>query len=545
MRVNKLFHPSLQLRITGLVTLVVLLVLLIVGISFSKIVLNSIEYEVGHNALEIAHFVSVMPAVQKDLMDSNPADTLQPLIEHYQQKTNAKFIVILNNNGIRYTHPNNELIGKMFTGGDEGPALKGAEYISKAKGVSGPSIRAFAPIIDPLDQRQLGVVVVGMYETNLFSIVKTYTASIIFWLLVGLAVGIVGSIILAKSIKNILHGLEPDQIARLFEEREAMLESLREGVVAVDYDSRITLINSAARKLLSLEESAIGQKVTDIVENSSLPRVIKSEKPEKDLELIVNGVTVLTDRTPIKVGTATVGAVATLRDMTEVRILAEELTGVKSYVEGLRAKTHEFMNKLQTVSGLLELEEYEKAKQYIKNTTIRQQKLMQFLNMHIHDPKTTGLILGKTGQAQEMNIDISIDPGSHLEELEHEIYSDLIVLVLGNLLENAIDSLKGHPAGEIIVCILDEAEEIALIVEDNGPGIPENQLPFIFEKGFSTKGVERGYGLFLIKSQVELHVNGQVTVSSSEKEGTSFVVRLPKNVKNGRRNQVEHSNLNC
>ncbi|MBP1933869.1 ATP-binding protein [Ammoniphilus resinae] len=527
---NRFLHPSLQLRISVIFIFVIILILLIIGFSFKQIVIKSVEYEVGNNAMEIAHFIALMPAVREGLKSNNPSFTLQPIVEVLQQRTHAKFIVVINNQGIRYTHPNQDLIGKTITGGDEAPALKGEEYISKAVGVSGPSIRAFVPVIDPVLNEQLGVVVVGMFEKNIFTIAKQYVNPLLFWLIIALSFGILASILLARKIKAILHGLEPDEIAKLFQEREAMLESLREGVIAVDRNARITLVNQAARNMLSITENPVGKKITEVIEDSALPRVIMTEESEKDIKIVVNGIPILTNRTPIKVNSVSFGAVATFRDMTDIRELAEELTGVKKYVDGLRAKTHEFMNKLQTLSGLLELQEYEEAKQYIIQTTGKQQKLLQFLNRHVRDPKTSGLLLGKIQQAEELNIKITIDPASHLNPLPKEIPSEMLVLVLGNLLENAMEALN-EGGGEINVTFLDKPNEIIVIVEDNGPGIPEELLPGIFQKGFSSKGMDRGYGLHLIMNQVKQVAKGKIDVHSIVGEGSTFVVRLPKHLK--------------
>ncbi|GAB7386446.1 sensor histidine kinase [Bacillaceae bacterium] len=469
------------------------------------------------------------------------SSSLQKLAEYYREKTNAKFIVILNQQGIRFSHPNPDLIGKHFTGGDEGAALAGKSYISKAVGISGPSIRAFVPVLDPATDRQLGVVVVGMFEQNIFRIVYRYFRPLLVSLIVALAAGIIGSLLLAKSIKQILHDLEPDEIAKLFREHQAMLECLREGVIAIDRESRITLVNGAARKILSLYPDTIGKKITDVIPNSALSRVIATEHPEENVELIVNGVSILVNRMPIHVNGRVVGAIATFRDITEVRRLAEELTGVQQYVEGLRAKTHEFMNKLQTLGGLLELGEYAEAKKYISNTTSSQQKLWTFLNRHIRDPKVSGLLLGKIQQAEELNLQIRIDPGSHLNGLPQHVSSDSVVLILGNLLQNAMEALltddengekreegEKRKEGEIHVLLIDKEEEILLAVEDNGPGIPEETLPLIFTRGYSTRGEGRGYGLSLVKNQVENVLGGKLHVHSAVGEGTSFVIQIPK-----------------
>lgn len=515
----------LQLRIIGLVLTVVLSILISVGYLFNLIIVQSVEDAVGDSALDVAKMIAELPDVREAIELGDPNSYLQPRTQELKEKTEAGFITILDANGIRYTHNNTELIGQRFTGGDEGAALAGQEYISKAIGISGPSIRAFVPV--KKDDRVIGVIAVGMFNNNIYQIVNSYFISVIYFLSIALALGILLSILLAKSIKKTMYGLEPDEIANIVKEREALLDCLHEGVIAVDKHRKVTLINESARKILSLDSDALGKHVTEIIPSSRLSEVIDTKEKEYNTEHNVNDVTVIVNRAPIVVNNEVVGAVSTFRDTTEMRSLAEELTGVKQYMEGLRAKTHEFMNRLHTLNGLLELQEYEEAKSFILQTTNSQQKLLQFLGRKILDPKTSALLLGKIQQAEERNISLKIDPGSHLPPLPEEI-SNSMILILGNLIDNAFDAVNGTTLGQIEVTLLDQQDQWVIMVEDNGHGIAESQIPFIFNKHYSTKNSDRGYGLYLVKNHIDHVLHGELNVTSSPNLGTVFWISIPK-----------------
>ncbi|PZE21064.1 ATP-binding protein [Paenibacillus xerothermodurans] len=517
--------PPLQLRITGLVLTVVLSILVIVGYLFNLIIVQSVEDAVGKSAMDVATLLSELPDIRQAMEQRNPNSYLQTRTQEIKAKTQAGFITILDANGIRYSHNNPELIGRRFTGGDEGPALRGERYISKAVGISGPSIRAFVPV--EKDGRIIGVISVGMFNNNVYSIVNSYFSSVLYYLSVGLGLGILLSILLARSIKKTMYGLEPDEIASIVKEREALLDCLHEGVLAVDKSRTVTLINESARTTLSLGSDALGKHVTEIIPSSRLSAVVETKEKEYNSEHSVNGVTIIVNRAPILVNDEVVGAVSTFRDITELRSLAEELTGVKQYVEGLRAKTHEFMNRLHTLHGLLELQEYDEAKALILQTNRGQQKLLQFLGRKILDPKTSALLLGKMQQAEEKSIAFTVHAGSHLSNLPDDV-SNSMILVLGNLIDNAFDAVDGRANATVEVTLLEQPDQWVILVEDNGRGIPEEQLDLIFHKHYSTKNSDRGYGLYLVKNHVDHALRGQIDITSTPDEGTAFWINIPR-----------------
>jgi sensor histidine kinase regulating citrate/malate metabolism len=525
-----LIRATLQQRILLLVLLVIFVTLALVGFATRRIIYDAMEEALGKHALELARLISRLPEVSAGLQASEPSTFLQPLANTLLENTSAGFIVFMDMNAIRYSHPNSTLIGKPFTGGDEGPALEGKEYISRAVGISGPSIRGFVPIYDD-QRRQLGVLAVGMFQHNIQATLWEAQNALLRALLLGLLVGIPGAMILARTVRRTMYDMEPEDIATLLEQREAMLNCIREAVIFTDTEDCIALVNDTASKLLNLPPDVLGRPVTDLIPNSRLPLVRQTGQAEYDIQQRINGVVVVANRQPVRVRNKVVGAVETLRDKTEVLKLAEELTGVRRYVDALRAKTHEFMNKLHVIGGLLELEEYDQARELVLQTQKKQQQILQLLTKKIKDPATIGLLLGKARLAEELAIDFRIDPKSSLGNLPEHFPSDAMVLVLGNFIENSFEAIVSTGKlgkGRVEVGIYDKEGKIVIEVQDNGPGIPLELSNTILEKGVSSKGDSHGYGLYLASRQVEELSGGQISITNCTGGGVLARATIPK-----------------
>ena len=141
----------------------------------------------------------------------------------------------------------------------------------------------------------------------------------------------------------------------------------------------------------------------------------------------------------------------------------------------------------------------------------------------IQDTAVAALLVGKTSRAAELGIQLQLDSKSVLSGEEHILPSGVLIHILGNLIENATESLNRstRKQKEIHVSILENAEGLFLCVEDTGPGILPELLPYIFEPGVSTKGEGRGVGLSQIKDITDLY-HGHIRVESEPKAGTSF-----------------------
>jgi two-component system, CitB family, sensor kinase len=249
---GKHFIPNtLQMKMVLLVTGLLLLVILLTGIIFSNFLGSVIEEEIGQKALMVSESVASIPQVQAALLHGDPNNDIQRLAEDIRARIGAEFIVVGDRQGRRYSHPDPEKLGKHMVGGDNNwsALMLGKAYISKAVGTLGPSIRGKAPIIARSGE-VIGVVSVGYLLEDVNSFIRQAQAKVAPYLPIVLLFGIGGAIWIAGTFKKAIFGLEPQEIAGILQERTAILESIRSGIVATNDRLDITLVNHAALKSL-------------------------------------------------------------------------------------------------------------------------------------------------------------------------------------------------------------------------------------------------------------------------------------------------------
>ncbi len=500
--------------------------LLTVGLFLGGAMMEQFEKRLGENAKNIALSVSEIPDIQQFAGKPGGEKAIQPIAERIRRKTGAEYVVVFDMNGIRYSHPAPGRIGKPFVGGDEGLVLHGETYVSKAIGTLGPSMRAFTPVFR--NGEQVGAVAVGILLSDVQRSLGVLNRFLMTALLLGLLVGACGVAYLAWNIKRAMGGMEPFEIVRVTRELDGIIESVPEGIVAVDGNGRVSLMNSTAHALLNVRTDPRGKPVEDVIPNTRLPVVLRTGKAELGQEQLLKGSRILTSRLPILSGGRVVGAIASFRDMSEAIARAEELTGVKRYVEALRARNHEFLNRLQAISGLIQLGEHDRAVAFISSVMESHQSLVSFIARHIKNPAVGGILLGKSSRCRELGIRFEIDPDSTLESGTSP-GDQILVTVIGNLLDNAVDAVAARSDGEVRkveFSVFDESHTILISVRDSGEGMPDEIRDRIFEPGFSTKGEERGYGLFNLRNAVE-SIGGDISVACVPGEGCEFVVCLP------------------
>lgn len=386
------------------------------------------------------------------------------------------------------------------------------------------------------DNETIGYVVTG-YSDDILN--KSTIDSVLFLLLMaflGLVIGILGAVFLAGRIKRVLFGYEPEEIARLLQERNIILNSVREGIINVNSESIITVVNSEAKMLL--EQAGIsdcndlyGKSAIEVLRHVPLNDIIKEGKTLVDASVRFGNTIFVVTAVPllgISTGEQVLGAVITFRKKSVVEEMANQLTGFKNYVTALRAQTHEFMNKMHVIMGLIDMKAYNELKNYTQEIAHNRQSEVSYIVTRLKDITLSGFILGKISRSRELDIDFRLTEESEVHsELDVPSVHD-IVLIAGNLIENAFDALKNYNGERIVnLSILDFDKEIVIVVEDSGPGMSEMTKQKIYERGFSTKDDSgRGFGLFLAKQSVD-SLNGTIIVESALGEGTTFTVRLP------------------
>nr|WP_295974027.1 sensor histidine kinase [uncultured Bacillus sp.] len=523
MKVRRL---SIQWKMTGLIIYIVWFSLLLFGIILIGQFFHEEENLLKEKAMLSARTVAELPNLNTNIADDHEAiDSLSKTVERMRMINDADYIVVLNMDRIRLTHPNRDLIGTPSSSADEGPAFTEHSYTSKAKGEIGTVIRAFVPIMNA-NHQQIGVVIAGYKLPGILDMISSLRSQIFFTIGIALAFSSWGALLLARHIKRQMFKLEPEEIAQLLVERTETFNAMHEGIIAIDTNKVITIFNHKAKEILGIEGDVIGKKIVDVLPDTHLLEILEINRPIYNKDLHIRNLSILSNRIPIKVDGKTVGAIAIFQDRTEVSKLAEELTGVKAFVTALRVQNHEHMNKLHTIAGLIQLGNKDAALKYVFDITEEQGELTRFLSEHIKDDSITGLLLSKVSRGKELGIHVEIDRHSMMRRFPLLLDHHDFVLILGNLIENAFDSFKNQPdkEKEIYIGIHQTEKVFDILLEDNGCGIPENLLPSIFNKGFSSKSpTGRGFGLYLVKQIVEKG-NGTIEVDSTVGFGTSFSI---------------------
>ena len=379
----------------------------------------------------------------------------------------------------------------------------------------------------------IGYVVTGYSD----EIVNNSTIDAVLFLLamtlLGLIVGIFGAIYLAKRIKAVLFGFEPEEIARLLQERNIILDSVREGIININANGRITLVNSEAHLLLKQAgitdvNELFGKSARDVLKRIPLDDIIKEGKTLVDVSAKIGSTVFILTAVPLLEDKTIIGAVLTFRKKSVVEEMANQLTGFKNYATALRAQTHEFMNKMHVIMGLIDMKAYDELKNFTQEIAYNRQSEVSYVVTRLKDITLSGFILGKISRSRELDIDFSLTDESELHgELDVPSVHD-IVLIAGNIIENAFDALKNFEGERIVnLSILDFDREIVIVVEDSGPGMSEETRKQIFQRGFSSKGESgHGFGLYLVQQSIN-SLNGTITVESAPGEGATFTVRLP------------------
>lgn len=521
-------RPLLRLRtrITLLVSLILGLALLVTGIMVDWRMARQTRDALGEKVVLLSRITAETEVVRDGLTGTRSQAAVQACAERIRAESGVDYVVVVDMNGLRLSHPNPAQIGARFAGGDDSEVYRGRSYLSVATGTLGVSLRAFTPVWK--EGRQVGAVAVGILQSGVDRTVVSVRNRIILGGVFGFAAGILGAAYLGGRIKRILLGMEPQEISTLLQQRNAMLHSVREGIIGVNRDLVVTLVNEEAMRLFAMAGSRgdlVGRPVEEVLPSSRLRTIVETGQAEYDQESDILGLPILTNRVPVLVEGRIAGALATFRDKTEVNRMAEQLTGVRFYADALRAQTHEFMNKLHVILGLVRLEEYDRLKTFITGVAGRLDDEVGFVVQRIKDPVVAGFLLARFASAREQDILMQLDPVASLPALPDDTVSHDLVTVLGNLLENAVEAIGDGSRREILVSLRPEGTLLHLSVADSGPGLPEEILAQAFALGFSTKGEHRGFGLWQAARTVETR-GGRLVGTNREEGGARFTASL-------------------
>ncbi|MEV5001137.1 sensor histidine kinase [Nocardioides sp. LML1-1-1.1] len=420
-------------------------------------------------------------------------------------------------------------------------AVLGASDALRGRGWSGDIARdghrvvaAHAPVISAEDGTLLAIVTSEVEYPTLADQLAQAAPDLGLFLGLGALLGLAGTWVVARVVRRSTRGLGTTELASLADHREALLHAIREGVVGVGTDGRVTAMNDAARTTLGLDSGPepVGRRVDALGLDPHVVALLTDQGADaRDALALVGSRVVVFNRGRASAGGRGIGTVTTLRDRTELVSLQSQLSSNLSITDTLRAQTHEFDNRLHTISGLVQLGEYDEVAALVGTLTRRRAEVEEYVAKRVADPAVAALVIAKHAVAEERGVTLEVDPGSRLPALPADLGADLTA-VLGNLVDNGIDACAGRPAATVELWLHADTEAVHLRVRDTGPGIAPDQREAVFVRGFSTKEAVpggRGIGLPLVRL-ICTQRGGEVVVDDAEPGGgggAEFRVVLP------------------
>ena len=513
----------------------ILITTLALFLGFSGTFIN-LQFETNRrdrNLQNVAEAIAKTPFLtEKDYSDdvyytvfSEYLDSLKDTLE------DIDVISVIGIDGKRLYHSSHELIGTVYDGTTPDFVTNSEGYYTTTdNGPSGTQRRAYAAIYDE-NGDYIGFVMAIMLMKNVkaevFQIFLTFTLITIVAILMELLI----SAELSGKIKESLLGYEPDVFTSMFRMRDNILESLDEGIVAVNNNGEVQFANKSAVKILTSdgrEDELIGKNISDLTEDVPALNLLCS--PDTKVSVSSGDDNILIDTIPVKEDDDVVGAIGILHDRKEYTKLMEDLTGTRYLVDSMRANNHDFTNKLHVILGLIQMEMYAEATSYIQNITMVQRETISKVMNCINEPAVAALLIGKIARASELNVRFILREGCYYSPADIHLPSELLVTVIGNLIDNAFEAMNSMSYDgqkELLFGVFSKPGALLITTDDTGTGIAEEHIGHIFENGFSTKGSGRGTGLYQVKT-ITKNAGGSINVESQEGVGTSFTVSFKK-----------------
>ncbi|MBQ9736842.1 MAG: Spo0B domain-containing protein [Clostridia bacterium] len=545
MKIKKnLKNPQKQISIKNIhrkifTTQLILIITLALFLGISGTLIN-IHFEIDkrdQNLQNIAEAVANSPLVDDKIENPDDEKTTELLNEYLDSLKitleNIDVISFVSRDNVRLYHSNHDLIGTEYDGTiPEFEKVSKEYYTANETGPSGSQRRAHAAVYDK-NGNYTGFVMTIMLLEN----IKAETLQILFiFALITIAAILIELIIsaeLSSTIKKSLHGYEPNVFSAMFQVRDNILESLNEGVLAVDKNGVVQFANRSAAKMLGKKKAneLINTPFSDCCNDGFIKNVISTGEKEFNIQeqSIVNS-NVLIDCIPVRENEDIIGAVAIFHNREEYTKLMEDLAGTRYLVDSMRANNHDFTNKLHVIMGLIQMEMYNEAVSYIENISIVQRETISKIMSTVDEPSIAALLIGKSARASELNIKFILSEESHYSKTDLYLPPELMVTVIGNLIDNAFDAMNIKDIDrqkQLHFGIYSREDALLITVDDTGVGIGKDNVEHIFDNGFSTKGEGRGTGLCQVKEMVEA-IGGKITVESQENVGTSFTVSFSK-----------------
>ncbi|HEM6839989.1 TPA: sensor histidine kinase DpiB [Providencia stuartii] len=533
---RSLFRKNKSISFSVRMFFLLLLVSVVLTFSLGKYFTDTAENRLMANIRSLAMSQAKLIASMEGIVQSVKTKDIQSLkviADQLNQDSDYDYVVIGDENSMRLYHPNQEKVGFKMQWNKPGALERGESYFIDGEGSIGNAVRAKTPIFDE-NNKVIGVVSIG-YLTNKIETSRSelfvQTGATFFGVLVIL---LFLSWAFTRLIQRQMLGMEPEQIAQMVVMQKGIFEAVFEGVIAVDCEGRIININHNARKMLSLSEPSnhlVGRAISELVTPATF-FINDISTTQHDVICSFNGLNVIANRIALHDENHLIGAVISFRSQNDIESLNSQLTQVRQYVENLRSLRHEHLNWMSTLSGLLQMKEYDQALAMIKGESESQQQLIDSLRKQFADKQVAGLLFGKYHRARELGVQLVFIEGCQLSSLPPLLSSTEFCAILGNLLDNAFEaSLKNNEGNKQVELYLsDEGSEFVIEVADQGCGFPAEMKERWFERGMTTKTESvdgHGIGLYLVASYVK-RCDGVVIIEDNQPHGTLFTIFIPK-----------------
>lgn len=482
--------------------LIVLAVLIAVGaISVAQTARTFERQELGP-ARSAAENLAASPFVRQGVAAAEPggSSALASVAESVRTVSGSSGVLLTGTDRVALVSSDPSQVGRRVTLGSN-RVLDGASWTGTQERGGNTVVVAQVPVYD-LGGQVVGVASVERDVPSVWTRLGEVAPNLLVYLGIASFLGIGGSLLLSRRVKRQTLGMEPTEIAGLVEHREALVRGVKEGVIALDREGRVTVVNDSARDLLQLPTDAVGRRLEEMELDRELVELLSRAQSGPDRLVVVGDRVLALNRRPMRSRGSVIGSVTTLRDRTELSALERELGSSRVTSDTLRAQTHEFANQLHTISGLLHLEEYDEVVEFVDGVRLSRTALYDEVTSRIDDATVAALLIAKASLASERGVELRLLPRSRLHKVYGALSRDLATVV-GNLVDNALDASAGTPPEReprVDVLVTDTDACVVVQVSDSGAGVAD--VDAVFRQGYSTKPSQeggRGFGLALTR----------------------------------------------
>ncbi|WP_435270690.1 SpoIIE family protein phosphatase [Streptomyces sp. 1222.5] len=301
---------------------VVIVLLLVVAAVVAQVlqVRHDSDVEAANRSLAVAETFANAPGTVAALRSPDPTALLQPKAEATREATGVDFVVVMNTDGIRYTHPKPDRIGKKFVG-DIAPALAGGTVVEHIEGTIGPLVQVVVPVKDAAG-KVVGLVSSGITTAHVGGAADQQLPLLLAAAAAAMALATAGTALVSRRLLRQTHGLGPNEMTRMYEHHDAVLHAVREGVLIVGGDGRLLLANDEAHRLLDLPHDAERRSVLELGLDGETAALLASGRVVTDEVRLVKDRLLAINQRPTDLRGGPAGSVTTLRDSTELRAVA-------------------------------------------------------------------------------------------------------------------------------------------------------------------------------------------------------------------------------